>query len=93
MYSFVFGCAGSLLLRASCSLVAASGGYSLLWYTGFSPQQLLSLQSMQASVLVAPGLQSTGSVVVVHRLSCSMTGGIFVDQGSNLCLLHWQADS
>ena len=28
-----------------------------------------------------------------HRLSCSMTCGIFLDQGWNLCLLHWQADS
>ena len=29
---------------------------------------------------------------MVHRLSCS-TRGIFLDQGLNLCLLHWQADS
>ena len=33
------------------------------------------------------------SAVVVHRLSCSTTCGIFLDQGSNPCLLHWQADS
>ena len=33
-------------------------------------------------------LWSTGSVVVVHGLS-----GIFLDQGLNPCLLHWQADS
>ena len=38
-------------------------------------------------------LQSTGSVVVAHRLSCSMACGIFLDQGLNLCLLHWQTDS
>ena len=29
---------------------------------------------------------------MVHRLSCSSICGIFLDQGSNLCLLHWQAD-
>ena len=31
-----------------------------------------------------------GSAVVAHRLSCSTTCGIFPDQGSNLCPLHWQ---
>ena len=34
-----------------------------------------------------------GSVVVVYRLSCSAAFGIFPDQGSNQCPLHWQADS
>ena len=33
------------------------------------------------------------SVAVAHGLSCFFTCGIFPDQGSNLCLLHWQADS
>ena len=45
------------------------------------------------SVVVARRLQSTGSVVVVHRLSRSVACGIFSDQGSNLCPLKWQADS
>ena len=26
-------------------------------------------------------------------LSCSTARGIFLDQGSNLCILHWQVDS
>ena len=30
---------------------------------------------------------------MAHRLSCSVACGIFPDQGSNLCPLHWQADS
>ena len=30
---------------------------------------------------------------MVNGLSCSAACGIFLDQGSNLCLLHWQADS
>ena len=34
-----------------------------------------------------------GSVVVVHGFSCFAACGILSDQGSNLCLLHWQADS
>ena len=42
---------------------------------------------------VARGLQSAGSVVVAHGLSCSVPCGIFPDQGSNPCPLHWQADS
>ena len=28
-----------------------------------------------------------------HELSCSMACGIFPDQGSNLCLLHWRVNS
>ena len=36
-------------------------------------------------------LQSTGTTVAAHGLSCSAACGIFLDQGSNLCLL--QVDS
>ena len=32
------------------------------------------------------------SVVVAQGLSCPKTCGVFPDQGSNLCPLHWQAD-
>ena len=71
------------LLIAVASLVVEHGlqvcGLQQLWHVG--------------SVVVAHGLQSTGSVVVVHGLSCSAACGIFPDQGSNLCPLHWQADS
>ena len=35
----------------------------------------------------------TGSVVAAHRLTCSLVHVIFLDQGSNPCLLHWQVDS
>ena len=30
---------------------------------------------------------------MAHGLSCSVEGGILLDQGSNPCPLHWQADS
>ena len=30
---------------------------------------------------------------MLHRLSCSGAYGVFLDQGSNPCLLHWKADS
>ena len=36
---------------------------------------------------------SPGSVAVAHGPSCSAACGIFPDQGSNPCPLHWQADS
>ena len=45
------------------------------------------------SAAVACWLQSSGSVAVAHWLSCPMACGIFLDQGLNPCLLHWQADS
>ena len=41
----------------------------------------------------ARGLGTQASVVVAHGLSCSAACGIFPDQGSNPCTLHWQADS
>ena len=43
--------------------------------------------------LRSTGSRRAGSVVVAHGLSCSTARGIFPDQGSNPCLLHWQADS
>ena len=46
-----------------------------------------------ASPVAEHGLQSAGSVVLAHGLSCSAACGIFSDQGSNLCPLHWQVDS
>ena len=51
------------------------------------------LQGTVGSAVVALGLWSTVSVAVVYLLSCSTACGIFLDQGSNLCLLHWKADS
>ena len=42
---------------------------------------------------VAPGLWSTGSIVVEHGLSCSKACGIFPNRESTPCLLDWQADS
>ena len=50
------------------------------------------LQSVGSGV-EALGLQSTGSVVVGHQLRCFAAFGIFSDQGSNSCHLHWQVGS
>lgn len=38
-------------------------------------------------------LQRMGSAVVAHGLTCLVARGIFLDQGWDLCPLHWQANS
>ena len=82
------GCTGFSLVE--------SGGYSLAVVCrrccGFSYCRTQALGT-RASIVVAPGLQGTGSVVAAYLLSCSTAGGIFLDQGSNPWLLYWQADS
>ena len=67
------------------SLVAASGGHSSSRWAGLSLSRPLLLRST--------GSRRTGSVIVAHGPSCSVACGIFPDQGSNPCPLHWQADS
>ena len=39
------------------------------------------------------GSRRAGSAIVAHGPSRSAARGIFPDQGSNPCPLHWQADS
>ena len=67
------------------SLVVASGGHSSSRCVGLSLSQLLLLRST--------GSRCAGSVIVAHGPSSSAACGIFPDQGSNPCSLHWQADS
>ena len=67
------------------SLVAVSGGHSSSRHAGLSLLRPLLLRST--------GSRRAGSVVVAHRPSCSAACGIFPDQVSNPCPLHWQADS
>ena len=49
--------------------------------------------NIAASLVGSTGSRCAGSVVVAHGPSCSAACGIFPDQGSNPCPLHWQADS
>ena len=67
------------------SLVVASGDHSSSRCVGLSLSRPLLLRS--------PGSRCAGSVGVAHGPSCSVACGIFPDQGSNPCPLHWQADS
>ena len=67
------------------SLVAASGGHSSSRCAGLSLSRPLLLRST--------GSRRAGSAIVAHGPSRSAARGIFPDQGSNPCPLHWQADS
>ena len=49
--------------------------------------------TIAASLVGSTGSRRAGSAIVAHGPSCSAACGIFPDQGSNPCLLHWQADS
>ena len=72
----------------SLSLVVVSGGYSSLRCAGFSLRWRLLLWSTGSRHV---GFSSCGAQL--RWLSCSAACGIFPDQGSNPCPLHWQADS
>ena len=61
-----------------CWAFVAANGLPLVTERGYSLQWLLLLWTM---------------VFRVHRLSCPVARGIFPKQESNLCFLHWQADS
>ena len=67
------------------SLVVASGGHSSSRCAGLSLSRPLLLWNT--------GSRRAGSVTVAHGPSCSTACGIFPDQGSNPCPLHWQVDS
>ena len=67
------------------SVVVASGGHSSSRCAGFSLSRPILVRST--------GSRCAGSVVVAHGPSCSVACEILPDQGSNLCPLHWQADS
>ena len=79
VFLFIFGCAGSSLLRG-LSLVVVCVGFSLRW--------LLLLPSMGSNDATAASL-----TVVACWPSCSTACRIFLDQRSNMCPLHWQTDS
>ena len=65
------------------SLVAANRGFSLV-------AQASHCSDFSCG---AWAFGHASSVVVVHGLRCPITYGILLDQGSNLCPLHWQVDS
>ena len=85
LFLFFFGCVGSSFLCKGFLYLRQAGGHSSLWCAGLSLSRPLLLRST--------GSRRAGSAVVAHGSSCSAACGIFPDQGSNPCPLHWQADS
>ena len=71
------------LFMAALSLHCSARAFSSAWATFL--QWLPLLQSS--------GSREQVSEVVVHRLRCPKACGIFLAQGLNPCLLHWQADA
>ena len=67
------------------SLVVASGDHS--------SSRCADLSLLRPLLLRSTGSRRAASVVAAHGSSCSATCGIFPDQSSNPCPLHWQADS
>ena len=92
---YLFDCNGFSLLNGLFSSFGEWGLLQLVDGPLTAAASLLAGLSLQcpASAAVARRLQGTGSIFVAHGLSCPVARGIFLNQGSNLCLLYWQADS
>ena len=94
---FFFGSVGSSLLCTGFLQLRRAGSalHCRAWAShcsGFCCCGAWALGA-RASVVAARRLQSAGSVVVAHGLSCSVACGIFPDQVLNPCPKNWQVDS
>ena len=82
--------------RLGFSLAAVSGS-SLVAVCGLLAVASLVLehwlQGLRASAAATPGLESSGSTLGAHGLSCFLARGILLDEGSNPCFLYWQVNS
>ena len=77
-----------------CWVSVSARGPSLVAVSGCHPSSRCAGLSLSRPLLLrSTGSRRAGSVVVAHGPSCSAACGIFPDQGSNPCPLHWQADS
>ena len=66
-----------------------------MWQAGatHSSSRCAGLSLSRPLLLRSTGSRRASSVIVAHGPSCSVACGIFPDQGSNPCPLHWQGDS
>ncbi|KAJ8782454.1 hypothetical protein J1605_010162 [Eschrichtius robustus] len=71
---------------------ALAGGFLTTVPLGKSPEFLFLKIPLYAQFRLKCSRRA-GSVIVAHGPSCSAACGMFPDQGSNPCPLHWQADS
>ena len=77
-----------ILWRTVCELHWSLFGVTLGLHSGAWASHCSGCSCCRAQAL---GMQA--SVVMAHRLSCFAACQTFLDQGSNLCPLHWQVDS
>ena len=64
-----------------------------MWQVGATLHRGAQASHYRGLSLRSTGSRRAGSVIVAHGPTCSVACGIFPDQGSNPCPLHWQADS
>ena len=94
----LFSWVGAVLGSCCCTgfaLLVVSGAHSLvlvpvLLVAAASLAMERGPQGPQASAVAERGLSGCDPQAVVHGLSSSEARGIFLDQGLNSCLLHWQ---
>ena len=84
LFIYLFLAVLGLLFCAWAFSSCSSGGHSSSRCAGLSLSRPLLLRST--------GSRRAGSAIVAHGPNCSVACGIFPDQGSNPCSLHWQAD-
>ena len=97
-----------LFIQCSCLEIPGDGGawWAAIYGVAQSRTRLKRLSSSSSSSCGAQASRCSGfffcrpqalgwwlSIVVVPGLSCPIAGEIFLDQGLNLCPLHWQLDS
>ena len=89
---FIFGCAGSWLL---CWIFFRCVEWGIFSSYGARASHCGGFTCCESWALELVGLSRCGSWALEHRLHSygSTACGIFLDQRSNPCLLHWQADS
>ena len=81
------------LLLAVLGLRFCARAFSSCGKRGHSSSRCAGLSLSRTLLLRSTGSRRAGSVIVAHGPSCSAACRILPDQGSNLCPLHWQADS
>ena len=93
-FFFNLSSSSTLILFLAVLSLHCCSGFLWLWLSGgYCLVVMWGLLIGVISLVVEHRLHGTGLVVVAHGLSCSWACGIFLDQGSNPCLLHWQMDS
>ena len=76
-----------------CWVLVAVQAFSSCGKWGLLPSGAWASHWVGLSCYRARALRRVGSVAVAHGLSCPVACGVFPDQGSNQCSLHWQENS